>query len=249
MNKLFLSAILALFFCSCVPQKKLVYFQPPAQDDTVVTFRDTGYAPVIQPHDILTIFVASVSADASKYFNYTENADVQGSMANGYLVDARGFIQMPLIGMIKVSGMTSAMARDTIIRKLEKYVINPSVKLNISNYRVTVMGEVSHPGVFSVNNERITMTEALALAGDLTVFSNRTNILVIREVAGKKQFGVVDLTSRDLFNSPYYYLHCNDIIYVEATRNKRFTAQNYYRVLPVLFGGFAILIAVFQASK
>lgn len=204
---------------------------------------------VIQPNDILTIYVASMSAEASKYFNFIEKPDDANSMANGYLVDARGNIQMPLVGDVKVSGLTSAMARDTIVSKMVKYLINPSVKLNIRNFRVTVMGEVLHPGVYTVPNEKITLPEALAIAGDLTVFSLRENITVIREVNGKKEFGTVDLTSRELFNSPYYTLHCNDIIYVEPAKQKRFLAQNYYRVLPIVFGGIVALIAVYGLTK
>lgn len=234
---------------SCIPQKRMVYFQNINHQDTIATFQDTGYMAVIQPNDILTIYVASISLEASKYFNYIEKPDDANSMANGYLVDTKGNIQLPLVGDVKVSGLTSAGARDTIISKLVKYLINPSVKLNIRNFRITVMGEVLHPGVFTVPNEKVTLPEALALAGDLTVFSKRENIMVIREQDGKKEFGIVDLTNRELFNSPFYNLHCNDIVYVEPTKQKKFLAQNYYRVLPVVFGGIVSLIAVYTIFK
>ena len=234
---------------SCIPQKRMVYFQNVNHQDTIATFQDTGYMAVIQPNDILTIYVASISLEASKYFNYIEKPDDANSMANGYLVDTKGNIQLPLVGDVKVSGLTSAGARDTIISKLVKYLINPSVKLNIRNFRITVMGEVLHPGVFTVPNEKVTLPEALALAGDLTVFSKRENIMVIREQDGKKEFGIVDLTNRELFNSPFYNLHCNDIVYVEPTKQKKFLAQNYYRVLPVVFGGIVSLIAVYTIFK
>ena len=227
----------------------MVYFQNINHQDTIATFQDTGYMAVIQPNDILTIYVASISLEASKYFNYIEKPDDANYMANGYLVDTKGNIQLPLVGDVKVSGLTSAGARDTIISKLVKYLINPSVKLNIRNFRITVMGEVLHPGVFTVPNEKVTLPEALALAGDLTVFSVRENIMVIREKDGKKEFGIVDLTNRELFNSPYYNLHCNDIVYVEPTKQKKFLAQNYYRVLPVVFGGIVSLIAVYSIFK
>jgi polysaccharide export outer membrane protein len=255
MNKLNIirKAILVGAFCSllfsCISQKKVVYFQETDEIDSVQTFRDTGYVAFIQPNDILNVFVASISAEASQYFNYSDNPNDDNSMASGYLVDSYGDIQIPLIGVVKVGGLTSAAARDTITKRLEKYLINPSVKLSIRNYRVTVLGEVAHPGVFSVPNERLTLPEALALAGDLTIYSNRETVKVIREFNGQKTFAYVNLTSRDLFNSPYYYLHCNDIIYVEPMKNKRFLTQNYYRVLPVIFGGLAAIVAVFQLSK
>lgn len=244
---IFYFSLVILF--SCTSQKKIVYFQAPEGFDSVMTFKDTGYVALIQPNDILNIFVASISAEASQYFNYSDNPNDDNSMASGYLVDSYGKIQMPLVGELTLAGLTSAAARDTIIKKLEKYIITPSVKLSIRNYRVTVIGEVSHPGVFSVPNERLTLPEALALAGDLTVYSNRENIKVVREINGRKEFATIDLTSRDLFNSPYYYLHCNDIIYVEPMKNKRFLTQNYYRVLPVIFGGFAAMVAIFQLTK
>ncbi len=241
--------ILTIAFFSCASQKKIIYFQAQEGADSVMTFKDTGYVALIQPNDILNIYVASISAEASQYFNYSDNPNDDNSMASGYLVDSYGDIQMPLVGVLRLAGLTSAAARDTITKRLEKYIINPSVKLSIRNYRVTVLGEVAHPGVFSVSNERLTLPEALALAGDLTIYSNRENIKIIRELKGHKEFSVLDLTSRDLFNSPYYYLHCNDIIYVEPTKNKRFLTQTYYRVLPVIFGGFAAMVAVFQLTK
>lgn len=246
-NAVFLVFVLVIF--SCTPQKNIAYFQPNKDVDSVMTFKDTGYVAFIQPNDILNIFVASISSEASQYFNYSDNPNDDNSMASGYLVDSYGDIQMPLVGVIRLAGLTSAAARDSITKRLEKYIINPSVKLSIRNYRVTVLGEVAHPGVFAVPNERITLPEALALAGDLTIYSNRKNIKVIRELNGYKEFSEIDLTSRDLFNSPYYYLHCNDIIYVEPMKNQRFLTQNYYRVLPVIFGGFAAMVAIFQLTK
>ncbi len=238
--------LLAVGLFSCGSLKPVIYFQANESQDTVMTFKDTGYVALIQPNDILNIFVASISAEASQYFNYSDNPNDDNSMASGYLVDSYGDIQMPLVGVVRLAGLSSAAARDTITKRLEKYIINPSVKLSIRNYRVTVIGEVAHPGVFSVPNERITLPEALALAGDLTIYSNRENIKIVREFKGHKEFAVVDLTSRDLFKSPYYYLHCNDIIYVEPTKKKLFLTQTYYRVLPVIFGGIATVLIVLQ---
>jgi len=243
----FLLLCLAIF--SCTSQKKIVYFQQSENVDSVRTFIDSSYVALIQKNDILNIFVASISAEASQYFNYSDNPNDDNSMASGYLVDSYGDIQMPLVGVVRLAGLSSSAARDTIIKRLEKYVINPSVKLSIRNYRVTVIGEVAHPGVFSVPNERLTLPEAIALAGDLTIYSNRENIKIVRETNGIKEFSIIDITSTDLFNSPYYYLHCNDIIYVEPMKNKRFLTQNYYRVLPVIFGGFAAMVAIFQLTK
>ncbi len=234
---------------SCGSLKKIVYFQPNELNDSLLLVSDTAYIALIQPNDILNIYVASISAEASQYFNYSDNPNDDNSMASGYLVDSYGDIQMPLVGVVRLAGLTSAAARDTITKRLEKYIINPSVKLSIRNFRVTVIGEVAHPGIFAVTNERLTLPEALALAGDLTIYSNRQTIKIIRENKGIKEISELDLTTRDLFNSPYYFLHCNDIIYVEPTKKKLFLTQNYYRVLPVIFGGIALVVSIFALTK
>lgn len=240
-------ALLAAF--ACTPQKKILYYQDKSGADSVIVSQDTLYMPVIQPNDILTIYVTSSSPDASRYFNFMESADDATSMANGYLVDASGNVQLPFVGNIHVAGLTSAVARDSISKKLEKYLINPSVKLSIRNFRVTVMGEVKSPGVYTAPNEQITLPEALALAGDLTVYGNREKITLVRVEEGKKMFIPIDLTNREIFKSEYYSLHCNDIIYVEPIRKKRFITENYYRVLPIIFGGVAAAFAVYNVTR
>ena len=241
---------IAGLFASCVSQKSFVYFQDTSHRDTTAMYHtDTSYKAIIQTNDILTIFVASISPEAGKYFNFSENPNETGSMANGYLVDADEMVHMPLVGKLHVSGLTSGAAADSLVKKLEKYLINPSVKLNIRNFRVTILGEVKEPGLYAVQNEKITLPEALGLAGDLTVYGNRMTVMVIRDNGIKKEFGIVDLTSRDMFASPYFNLHSNDVIYIEPIKAKRFTVQNYYKVLPVLFGGVALILAVYQVLK
>jgi len=247
-NFLVLALCISGVFYSCVSQKSFVYFQDKkGQDTAVFNHTDTSYRAIIQTNDILTIFVASLSPEAGKYFNFSENPNETGSMANGYLVDGEGYVHIPL--KVHVSGLTSGAASDSIVKKLEKYLINPSVKLNIRNFRVTILGEVKEPGLYTVQNEKITLPEALGLAGDLTVFSNRTNIMIIRDSGVKKEFGIVDLTSRDVFASPYFNLHSNDVIYIEPIKAKKFTVQSYYKVLPVMFGGVALLLALYQVLK
>ena len=142
---------------------------------------DTTYNALISPNDILSIFVASVSEEASKFFNFTSSVDEGNTLANGYVVDHFGNIQIPLVGNVHVGGLTTSQARDVVIQKLGKYLVNPTVKLNIRNFRVTILGEVTNPGVYPVLNEKITLTEALALAGDITPYGLRENIMIIRE--------------------------------------------------------------------
>lgn len=222
--------LLPLFLGSCVSQKRLTYFQDKGEQRDTIPI-DTSYNVIINPNDILSIYVASVSEEASKFFNFSTAPDDGSSLVNGFVVDHYGNIQMPLVGNVHVGGLTTPVARDTVIARLSKYLVNPTVKLNIRNFRVTILGEVVRPGVYPVLNEKLTLTEALALAGDMTSFGLRQNIMIIREINGKKEFGTVDLTSRDFFSSPYYNLRTNDIVYVETARRKRIFTENFTRVL------------------
>lgn len=245
----------ALFFviaaiCSCISPKKIVNFQANGGLDTAsAAVTNSHYIAIIQPGDLLSIYVASSSAEASKYFNFSERPEDQSSMANSYLVDEKGMIRLPMVGEIQVAGLTSGVARDTLTKRLEKYLVNPSIKLTIRNYRVTVLGEVAHPGIVTVSNERITLPEALAMAGDLTIYSRRDNIMIIRDNNGKKEYGAVNLESREVFTSDYYYLHANDIVYVEPMKTKKTMAETWYRVVPIIFSGISLALAILAVVK
>ncbi len=243
-----LSLVVSALFSSCLPQQRITYFQQ--KDATRDAYPvDTTYHAIIQTNDILTIYVASLSAETASYFNFSDKVDDVNSLANGYIVDFQGNIQMPLVGNVHVANLTTRAARDTVIKRLEKYLVNPSVKLNIRNFRVTVLGEVLRPGVYPVQNEKLTITEALGLAGDLTQYGYRENVMVVRESNGRKEFGLVDLTSRELFISPYYNLHANDVVYVEPNKRKRFLVENWYRVVPAIAASVSAMYIVFQLSR
>ncbi|MGB0916229.1 MAG: polysaccharide biosynthesis/export family protein, partial [Flavobacteriales bacterium] len=158
-----------------------------------------------------------------------------------YLVDASGNIEMPLIGLVNVAGLTSEVAKIGINDKLQKYLINPTINLRIRNFKVTVLGEVKTPGVYTIPNEKITLIEAIGLAGDLTIFGKRVDVLVIREQGGERKFYKVDLRSKEFFESDFYYLHSNDIVYVEPGKGKIASADAWYRILPIVFSGLTAL--------
>lgn len=249
-NRFVLSACLLLMalLSACVSHKQILSFQPDAEGVDAPSVSDTNYIAIIHPGDQLNIYVSSTSPEASKYFNFSEREDAN-SLANVYLVDERGMVRLPLIGDLRVAGYTSSAARDTFTRRLEKYLVNPAVKLNIRNFRVSVMGEVLHPGVYTVSNERITLPEALAMAGDMTIYSSRNNVLIIREEGGKKNYMYVDLSSRELFSSPCYFLHANDVVYVEPLATKKSLAENWYRTLPIVFSGLSLMLAVWATIR
>jgi len=224
---------------SCITRKDISYFQDVS--DTLSVQKITqDFEAIIQPGDILSIHVTSLSSEASSFFNVVgESTDEQ--VANTYLVNAAGSIEMPLIGPVKVSGNSSQVAKYLIKNKLDKYLVDPTVNLRIRNFKVTVLGEVKLPGVYTIPNEKITLIEALGLAGDMTIFAKRVNVLVIREESGERKFMKLDLTSKEFFESEYYYLHSNDILYVEPGKGKFASADAWYKILPIIFSGLTAL--------
>jgi polysaccharide export outer membrane protein len=216
------------------------------------------FEATIQPHDIISIFVTSLSPEASSFFNTMSITERPQSGDNfttrpnvGYLVDAYGDIEMPLVGKMHIGGYTTQVARDTIASRLEKFLQYPTVRLYIENFRVTILGEVYRPGVYSVTNEKITIPEALGQAGDMTIYGNRKKVLLVREENGIKSYINIDLTRRDLFSSPYYYLHSGDILYCTPVRDRVASADNFYRITPIIIAALTLLgvIALRFAGK
>jgi polysaccharide export outer membrane protein len=137
-----------------------------------------------------------------------------------YLVDANGFIDFPVLGKIKVGGLTRSEALLLFQQKIAAYIKNPIVNLRIMNFKVSIQGEVTLPGTYPIASERVTLIEALSMAKDLTIYGKRDNILIIREINGVKSYNRVDITKADFINSPFYYLAQNDVVYVEPNKNK-----------------------------
>lgn len=235
------AALLILLFSiailseSCITRKDISYFQD-IEDTLTVQSITKDFEAVIQSGDIISVHVSSLSKEASSFFNVIgERTDEQ--VANTYLVDAIGAIEMPLIGSVVIAGKTSQEAKLLIKDKLNKYLVDPTVNLRIKNFKVTVLGEVANPGVYNIPNEKITLIEALGLAGDMTIFARRVNVLVIRESKTEREFVKLDLTSKEFFESDYYYLHSNDIVYVEPGKGKFASADSWYKILPIIFSG------------
>jgi polysaccharide export outer membrane protein len=272
-KNIFLFLPFLIFLSSCIDQKQIAYFQKsPNQSDTLSV--SSAYIPKIQQGDILSIAVGSLNPLASSFFNPYSAMPVTGensntnsvsqtgpstgggatspmltqSVAPGYLVDASGAIELPLLGSIKVAGLTTSEAKELIKSKLKLYLKEPTVNVRFLNYKISVMGEVLHPSVYVIPNESVTLPEALSLAGDITIFGKRTNVLVIRDVNGKKEFGRVDLTSRDVFSSPYYYLHANDVIYVEPGKGRIAQTDKTYQVLPIILSALSFIAIIFSYS-
>lgn len=247
--------VLISLVSGCISSKQLVYFQgqPTASDSIKLTDR---FMPTVQPGDILTVRVSSLSPEATAFFNPpSATMPIDRMMTptmtslpeiTGYLVNSDGTLELPLIGKVKVGGLSTAQATDRIREELKTYLKEPTVNIRNQNFRVSVMGEVARPSLFTIPNEKITMLEALSLAGDITIYGRRDNVLLIREVDGQRTFTRLDLTNRDLFRSPYYYLRPNDVIYVEPGRARVATADRTYQLLPIALSALSFIAIIFS---
>ena len=210
---------LVLLF-SCASRKDMIYYQDienlGAQEKSI------SYEIKIQPDDVLMISVYAEDPEIAKSFSLnTSSAPVAGvSPGSVYLVDAAGYIDFPTLGKMKVSGLTRTEVLQLLDTKISRYIKKPIISLRITNFKVSIQGEVGKPGTYPVASERITLIEALSMAGDLTVFGKRDNILIIREIDGVKSYNRVNITKAGFMNSPFYYLAQNDVVYVEPNQNK-----------------------------
>lgn len=233
-------------FTSCASRKDLVYFQP---DSTELNTSFELNAPKLQPGDILAISVTADDVRATEPFNqispYNSSGNLQGTnpFIPTYAIDVNGEIDYPKIGKIRLGGKTRAQAMDFLKKEVSRFIVNPGISMEVRNFRVTVLGEVKNPGTYPVNNDRITILEALGLAGDLTINGVRQNVMVIREQNGKKEEFRVDLTKRDILNSPVYYLTQNDVIYVEPN-GARIQSSKYTQNTSIFVSVASVIITV-----
>jgi len=210
---------------SCAKQQDYVYFQRQA-NDSILRQQAKPIAPVLRPGDIVSITVTAIDPDVVKPFNMGgglataggNGAAVGASSFHGYLIDDKGQVEFPVLGSVNLDGLTRVKAVALLREKIKPYVNNPIVDLKILNNKISILGEVRSPGVYPITNEQMTLTEAIAMSGDLLISGVRKNVLVIREVNGVKTETRVDLTSRTMFESPVYYLQNNDIIYIQPTK-------------------------------
>ena len=241
-------AVAMILFIQCSSTQDFLYFQP-IQRDTIV-YSSNNYEPVLEADDLLLITVSSIDMEAAEPFNMPiiANTTTVGSFTGTqtilkYLVKKNGTIDFPVLGEIKIAGLTRQQAKDALEKEISIYVKDPIVNLTITNFKITVLGEVKTPGTYPVSQERITLLEALGMAGDLTITGKRQNVLVIREKEGEKSYTRVDLTDDALFNSPVYYLKQNDVIYVEPNNN-RVNNASYTPWIGVVFSAISLVLTV-----
>ena len=218
-RKIFLLITVCFLFFSCASRKDYVYVQ---NIDAASTYAATDYEMKLKPDDLLKINVTAENPEVAVPFNLSQLPTGAITYAEGqnYLIDHLGFINFPIIGKIKLAGLTTSDANKQLVKVISEYIKNPTIDVRILNFKISVLGEVTKPGSYYVQGERISVFEGLSLAGDLGVYGKRKNVLIIHEEDGKKTYNRVDITKADFLNSPQYYLSQNDIIFVEANKTK-----------------------------
>jgi polysaccharide export outer membrane protein len=219
--------LIVFLLFSCASRKDVVYYQ--GVDGMAPQEKSNSYEIKIQPDDLLMIIVSAEDPEIAMPFNLTSvsvqsagnlNSAVGQQTMQLYLVDSAGSIEFPVLGKLKVGGLSRSKVLLMLQKKIGVYIKNPIINLRIMNFKVSVQGEVNSPGTYNVDSERITLIEALSKASDLTIYGKRDNILIIREIDGFKSYSRVDITKADFINSPFYYLAQNDVVYVEPNKTK-----------------------------
>ncbi|SFR82031.1 MULTISPECIES: polysaccharide biosynthesis/export family protein [Maribacter] len=214
---LFLSTIFLLH--SCASHKDVVYFQGVGDYETNVG--ENNHSQTFKVDDVVSINVSTLDPQASMPFNLVKGMDESSLRAEqlDYIIDKSGNIDFPVVGQVKIAGLTAEKTKELLKEKLSNYLKDPIINIRLKNFTVTILGEVKSPGTYPVIGEQITILEALGLANDLTIKGKRDNVLVIRDFDGTKVYHRINLTSKEALDSPVYYLTQNDVVYVEPNKS------------------------------
>jgi polysaccharide biosynthesis/export protein len=239
-----------IFFCSCKTQKPPGYLEDFTDTSGKVQVRYPE--PVIKKDDVLSIVVYSDAADGGAtdaMFNLA-NTGTGSTSTQGFLVDNEGYIQYPRVGKIKAEGLTKAQLSEEIRKKVTGPLSNPTVLIRLLNFKVTMLGEVARPGPITIPTEKVTILEAIGLAGDINIYGIKEDVVILRPTDSTIEHGTVDLSSKKLFESPYYFLQQNDVVLVNPNKNKaRLSDQVFNQRLGIAFSIInmvALLYNIFQ---
>jgi polysaccharide export outer membrane protein len=257
--KTFYSILLAavLFLTSCSAGRDLTYFSDLSGNTATQTTITNNVEPKIEPGDLLSIVVNSLNPESNLVYNSgillpaTAGSGAGTAASNriteGYLVDSNGEVNFPQTGKIKVGGLTREDATEKITTILSKSVKGPTVTIRYLNFRITVIGEVNRPATFTVPTEKINVLEALGLAGDMTGYGRRDDVLIIREKNNKRTTTRLNLNKKEVLNSPFFYLQQNDIVYVEPDKAKALQVSTRSVNLPIYLS--IVSLVLFVASS
>lgn len=253
-----------LLSTSCISQRKLSYLRDvtEASADSINQTYVSQKENYITKGDLLSIFVNAMDVEAVQAFNLpvasTQRLGTRqvttaanGGSLQGYWVDPNGEIDFPVLGKLHVEGMSTTQLKDTLTQLISRSVKDPIVNVGFLNFAVTVLGEVKNPGRHAVPDQGLTIFEALGLAGDLTIYGKRNNVLVSREVDGKMEFARLNLNDQAIFASPYYHIRQNDVIYVEPNNARAISSQNiplYLSVITTLGSMATVIVSVYTNS-
>lgn len=239
MKKLHFALSISLVFLGCSPQRNLVYFSNLSE---VSQSQIANHSELkIQKNDQISISLTSLNAEYDVLFaNATNHNLVNGTSNNlvngksGYRVNNNGRITLPRIGDIKVEGLNIEEVQALVTKELRKHIKEPVVTAQLINFKITVIGEVNKPSSLSVPGDQLNLLEALGMAGDMTVYGRRDNVLVIRETNGVRDMVRLNLNNKNIYESPYFHLKQNDIIYVEPDKSKEKEYSPNNRALPII---------------
>jgi len=241
------------FGSSCTSYQSLLNYSDspkmPLDPQTITNFKPI----TIQSNDIVRVRISSANVDAVRPFLISGSAE--GAVVDGgfdeFLVSSEGYIDFPTLGKIELKGLTIEEIKQRILKKLIPFFNHPPiVQVRLLNFRVNVNGEVNHPGSFTVNNDRLTIIEAITLAGDFTPYSSRDSILIIREENNTRNFAYINFNSYDVFSSPYFYLQQNDVVYIRPRKSKVNVVRDpASRVLPWVTTGVSFVALILSIAR
>lgn len=258
---LFVLLITALM-SSCISNKQLIVFKTVTAEtaEEINKTMKPQPEPRVKINDALIITVSALDPEAVIPYNLptvsyespTSSTVPTSSSFQYYTVDEQGYIDFPILGKLYVVGLRQSEVISLIEGKLQGQVVNPIVTMRFLNARVTVLGEVQRPGTYTLNNGRMTLLEALGVAGDLTQYANRSNILITRENNGKVEFARLDLRSEEVFTSPYFYLQQNDVVYVEPNQARSTSNQSiglWLSMVGTVASAATVVVSVLSITK
>lgn len=248
--------IIVIAATSCTTSKQILYFQDIEEIEALKI--DAEYITKIKKDDLLSIVVSGPEKAVILPFNLTLTESTYSSSVDPsksvlpYLVDSEGCIDFPILGKIKAEGMTRIELTNYLKDEISQFVKDPVVYIAFSNYKITVLGEVRSPGTYTMPSERTTLLQALGMAGDLTISAKREGILLIREVDGIQEHVTIDLRSADIMNSPYFYLHQNDVLYVPPSSSRiaqGTTASTIWSIALTSVSTMATIVALILSNR
>lgn len=246
---------LGFFNWSCINTPTIGYFDSKDSTKLQVLSKNFPESSFISSDDILAVTLSSMNQESNEILNFNNITTLttasypgmigaQRGQPLGFLVDKTGDIDVPFIGKVKVDGLSLEQASSKIKVLLEKILKEPSVSVRFLNFKYSVLGEVVRPGVFNLLNDKTTLPEALAMAGDLTLYGNRKNVMIIRDGKEIREIARLDLTTKEIFESPYYFLKNGDVIYVEPLKSKGTFTDQKIQLAPLYITGVSTALTI-----